>query len=184
MMRSGILSATIALIACAQQDTIHLWETDNPWNAMLGRSDPRNCVAAGEKCPDYGGSFWECCTWACDADNKICRECGMGNDVCKVDSDCCLGFCDGGKCAECLPVGKECGKIQYAPDGCCNEWSSESGPQLKCSKNRNVCFECLQADDECEDDDDCCHSCCEKKLFHKKGKCAPPEKEICHLLSE
>ena len=70
------------------------------------------CVAAGEKCPDFGGSFWECCTWACDETNSVCRTCAFANEKCEQDSDCCLGFCqEDGTCAECLPAGKPCGLI-------------------------------------------------------------------------
>ena len=161
--------------------------------AFVAASDPfvptNQCVAAGATCPDFGGSFWECCTHACDPDNKVCKECSLANETCKSDDDCCYGFCEveKGTCAACLPAGKACGMYQYAEDGCCYQRPDDPInplPQLKCSEERHVCFECLQEGGECESDDDCCYKCCDKKLFHKKGKCAEPEREICHWLHE
>ena len=72
MRTGGILAAAAAIfVSFANGDQ------------FMDMTTPANqCVAGGDVCPDFGGSFWECCTWACDADNKFCRECGMADEKC------------------------------------------------------------------------------------------------------
>ena len=133
-------------------------------------------MAAGQPCPDSGGSFWECCTWACDETNTVCRDCLLDGQQCLSDSQCCIGVCDAttGTCASCVPEGRPCNQVDYAPDYCCGMQD-----ELKCSKDTKTCFQCTAIDDECRSDDECCYSCCEKGFGKSTGKCT--DGDMCHM---
>ena len=77
-------------------------------------------------------------------------------------------------CASCVPEGRACGQVEYAPDYCCGDTGS-----VKCGKDSKTCFECTAIDAECSTDDECCYSCCEKGLGKSKGTCT--DGDMCHM---